>query len=104
MGGASLNTVPADAVRRGRAARIAAAAVEPRPLRWLEILVATGLLVALAMAVFSSHILDGGFIMDDWSNAAKTRYLASCCGVGVTGFDPSFLGEVRNMLNDGPAG
>lgn len=96
--------VPADAVRRGRAARIAVAAVEFRPLGPLEILVATTLLVALALAVFSSHILDGGFIMDDWSNAAKTRYLAACCGVGVTGSDPSFLGEVRNMLSDGPAG
>jgi hypothetical protein len=54
--------------------------------------------------VYGTHVRDGGLIADDWSNAAKTRYLAACCGTGQTGQGSGYLAEVENLLNDGPAG
>ncbi len=92
-----------NAIRRGRAARLADTLCERRPIGPLEVIVAVTLLLVLAFSVLGSHIVNGGFIMDDWSNAAKSRFLASCCGPGVTGTDPSFLGQVANLRNDGPA-
>ena len=74
------------------------------PVRWRELLLATALLVVLAAAVYGTHVRDGGFLMDDWSNAAKTRYLAACCGTGQTGTGSGYLAQVRNLLSDGPAG
>ncbi len=70
-----------------------------------ELALATILLVLVAGAAYGSHVVNGGFLMDDWSNAAKTEYLASCCGPGVTRAGPTgYLNVARSMLNDGPAG
>lgn len=70
-----------------------------------ELALSTLLLIVLAGAAYGSHVRDGGFLIDDWSNAAKTEYLASCCGPGVTrAGPPGYLDVARSMLNDGPAG
>lgn len=100
----------------GRSSRPAAAA-RPRPaprwrrsldgvapLSWPELLVAAAVLALVGVAVYGTHVLHGGFLADDWSNAAKTRFLASCCGIGQTGQGSGYLAQVRNLLSDGPAG
>ena len=69
-----------------------------------EIAVCLLILAALGVAVFGSHVLEGGFIMDDWSNAAKSRYQASCCGTGISSTQSGFPGDLASYLNDGPAG
>ncbi len=74
------------------------------PLRRLELVVASAVLLLVGAAVYGPHVLGGGFLADDWSNAAKTRFLAACCGVGQTGQGSGYLAQVRNLLSDGPAG
>lgn len=74
------------------------------PAGWRELVLAAAVLAAVAAAVYGTHVRDGGFIMDDWSNRAKTRFLASCCGVGATGHGSGYLAQVHNLLSDGPAG
>jgi len=75
------------------------------PLTAVELTLALLLLVLVGAAGFGSHVIEGGFVMDDWSNLAKTQYLASCCGPGSTGQGLRDLPTVAgNMLNDGPAG
>jgi len=61
-------------------------------------------LTALAVMVYGPHVVNGGFLMDDWNNAAKTRFLSSCCGVGQSGTGSGYWAQVRNLLLDGPAG
>jgi hypothetical protein len=78
--------------------------VSPRPLTRAELIGCFALLTVLAAVVFGSHVVHGGFLMDDWSNAAKSRYLASCCGLGETGQGIGWSAQYRNMLSDGPAG
>lgn len=73
-------------------------------LGWVELLIVLAVLTALGAAVYGGHVRDGGFLMDDWSNAAKTRYLAACCGTGQTGQGSGYLVQARNLLSDGPAG
>ncbi len=75
-----------------------------RPRRWVEPLLVLSTLTLLAAFVYGDHVRDGGFIMDDWSNAAKTRYLAACCGTGQTGDGFGYVAQVRNLFSDGPAG
>ena len=72
--------------------------------RWPELALAVVALSLLAAAVYGSHVRDGGFLMDDWSNAAKTRFLAACCGTGQTGQGSGYLAQAENLLADGPAG
>ncbi len=72
-------------------------------VRWRELLVVVAVLTALAALVYGTHVRDGGFLMDDWSNAAKTRFLAACCGTGSTGQGAGYLVQVQNLLADGPA-
>lgn len=74
------------------------------PLTRAELIACAALLTLLAAAVFGSHVVHGGFLMDDWSNAAKSKYLASCCGVGQTGQGLGFGAQFDTMLSDGPAG
>ncbi len=78
--------------------------VEPGPLTRAELIVCAALLTLLAAVAFGSHVQHGGFLMDDWSNAAKSRYLASCCGLGETGQGLGYASQFHNMLGDGPAG
>ena len=68
-----------------------------------EFAVAAAAIAVVAVVVFGSHAFNGGFLMDDWSNAAKSRYLASCCHVGQTGEGAGWPSQYKNMLNDGPA-
>src|SRR5947209_11945848 len=69
-----------------------------------ELLAYGGLLVVLAAIVFGSHVRHGGFILDDWSNAAQSRYLANCCGPGsATGVGAGFLGDLHVLKQSGPA-
>jgi hypothetical protein len=44
---------------------------------WMEIGIASGLLLLLGIAAFYSHLRHGGFYYDDWSNAALTHYSGS---------------------------
>jgi hypothetical protein len=100
----SPQTLPATP-HRNRATALADALLERRPVRWLDVLGAGVVLVLVAALAYGSHVRDGGFIMDDWSNAAKTQALASCCGPGATGAGTiDFLNVAKNMLHDGPAG
>ena len=69
-----------------------------------EIAACAAVLTIVGLAYFGSHAVSGGFLMDDWSNAAKSRYLASCCHVGQTGEGAGWPSQFRNMLGDGPAG
>lgn len=69
-----------------------------------ELVICLAILTALGGAVFAPHVLNGGFIMDDWSNSAKSRYQASCCGIGVSSLESGFPGDFKSYLNDGPAG
>lgn len=69
-----------------------------------EVAVAFMALTALAVAVFGTHVVNGGFLMDDWNNAGKTRFLSSCCGPGVSGTGSGYATQVSNLLRDGPAG
>jgi hypothetical protein len=75
----------------------------PAPTSWRERLLVLLLLGAVAVVTFEAHVRRSGFIMDDWSNAAKTRFLASCCGPGATGQGAGYLVQAENLLNDGPA-
>ncbi|MDP9019798.1 MAG: hypothetical protein M3N25_03180 [Actinomycetota bacterium] len=72
-------------------------------MRWGELAIVVTVLAVLAALVYGTHVRDGGFIMDDWSNAAKTRFLAACCGTGATGQGSGYLAQVQNLLADGPA-
>lgn len=72
-------------------------------VRWRELLLVAAALSALGALVYGTHVRDGGFLMDDWSNAAKTRFLAACCGTGSTGQGSGYLAQVQNLLADGPA-
>lgn len=74
------------------------------PSPWPELALALAVLAVVGAAVYGTHVRDGGFLMDDWSNAAKTRYLAACCGTGQTGRGSGYLAELQNLLSDGPAG
>ena len=56
-----------------------------RPLGRRELAIYALLLTVLGAMVYGSHVRAGGFLMDDWSNTAKTRYFASCCWLGQTG-------------------
>lgn len=95
----------AQASRSGRARGLLDALVAASRPTARELLVATLLLAALGYAAYASHILGGGFVMDDWSNAAKTRDLVSCCGRGVTnGGANDYFNVSRSMRQDGPAG
>ena len=69
-----------------------------------EFAVCAAVLTLVGLAFFGSHAVNGGFLMDDWSNAAKSRYLASCCYVGQTGQGAGWPSQFHNMLGDGPAG
>jgi hypothetical protein len=69
-----------------------------------ELVACAALLTVVGLVYFGSHATAGGFLMDDWSNAAKSRYLASCCHVGQTGSGAGWPSQFHNMLNDGPAG
>ena len=69
-----------------------------------EFAVCAAVLTVVGLVFFGSHAVNGGFLMDDWSNAAKSRYLASCCHVGQTGEGAGWPSQFRNMLGDGPAG
>jgi len=89
---------------RSTPASLAEALLSPRPLDAREVVLASLLLLVVGGLAFGSHILGGGFIMDDWSNAAKARYAAPCCAPGVTGADVSFAAVADSLLQDGPAG
>lgn len=69
-----------------------------------ELLLAFTLLTLVGLAVYGTHLRSGGFLMDDWSNAAKTRYLVNCCKTGQTGQGSGYVDQVGNLLADGPAG
>jgi hypothetical protein len=84
--------------------RLRARLVATGPLTRAELLACAALLTLIAAAVFGGHVVHGGFLMDDWSNAAKSRYLASCCGPGMTGHGIGWGAQFDTMLNDGPAG
>lgn len=84
--------------------RLRSRLVATGPLTRAELIACAALLTLLAAAVFGSHVLHGGFLMDDWSNAAKSKYLASCCGVGQTGQGLGWGAQFDTMLADGPAG
>jgi hypothetical protein len=92
------------ALSRESVDRLRARLVATGPLSRMELLVYAVLLTLLAALVFGQHVRNGGFIMDDWSNAAKSRYLASCCGIGQTGQGIGWEAQFHNMLHDGPAG
>lgn len=78
--------------------------LDARPPGVREVVVATTALTALAVAVFGTHVVNGGFVMDDWNNAGKTRFLSSCCGPGQSGTGSGYVAQVSNLLRDGPAG
>lgn len=59
---------------------------------------------ALAAAVFGTHVIKGGFVIDDWNNAGKTHFLSSCCSLGQSCTGSGYGAQVRNLLLDGPAG
>lgn len=90
--------------RRGRLGVVLRRIAEEGPLTRLELGGVALVLAVLAAAVYGPHIRHGGFLMDDWSNLAKVRYHASCCGIGRTGSGHGYFSTVRNLLHDGPAG
>lgn len=87
---------PAPTGRAG--ADVAKPVVRLRPERPRELLIAWALLLALGIAAYTPHILEGGFYLDDWSNGAGSLYPPSGGALSyfadLTGYRPVLVGYV----------